>query len=125
MANASIIKFSIDLDQTMRTTFFVHTEISHFVIHPSFLPEELCHPSPCGQNMKCSVQNGVINCSCLPGFTGSPLGGCRHECESDGECGGQEFCKEFKCESSCSQCGQGATCVRTTNHRAVCECPKV
>ncbi|XP_037052037.1 neurogenic locus notch homolog protein 1-like isoform X1 [Bradysia coprophila] len=87
-------------------------------------PEELCHPSPCGQNTKCSAQNGVPTCSCLPGYTGSPLSGCRHECESDGECGSQEFCKDFRCQSSCSQCGDGATCVRTTNHRAVCECPK-
>lgn len=53
------------------------------------------------------------------------MSGCRHECESDGECGGQEFCKDFKCQSSCSQCGTGAQCSRVTNHRAVCECPKV
>lgn len=91
----------------------------------SVLLEELCHPSPCGANTKCSVVTGVPTCSCLPGFTGSPLSGCRHECESDGECGAQEFCKDFKCQSSCSQCGQGAQCMRTTNHRSVCECPKV
>lgn len=64
-------------------------------------------------------------CSCLSGFTGSPLSGCRHECESDSECGAQENCKDFRCTSACSQCGQGAQCTRVQNHRAVCECPKV
>lgn len=87
--------------------------------------EEQCRPSPCGQNTKCEVIGGTPTCSCLPGYTGSPLSGCRHECESDGECGGQEFCQNFKCASSCSQCGQGAQCARVNNHRAVCECPKV
>lgn len=87
--------------------------------------EEQCHPSPCGQNTKCEVVGGTPTCSCLHGYTGSPLSGCRHECETDGECGGQEMCKDFKCASSCSQCGQGAVCSRVTNHRAVCECPKV
>lgn len=86
--------------------------------------EELCHPSPCGQNTRCEVINNVPTCSCLTGFTGSPLSGCRHECESDHECGGQESCKEFRCQSACSQCGDGAQCVRVQNHRAVCECPK-
>lgn len=87
--------------------------------------EEQCHPSPCGQNTKCEVISGVPTCSCLAGFTGSPLSGCRHECESDGECGGQEMCKDFRCTSSCGQCGTGAQCSRVQNHRAVCECPKV
>lgn len=63
-------------------------------------------------------------CSCLAGYTGSPLSGCRHECESDHECGGQESCTNFRCTSACSQCGDGAHCVRVQNHRAVCECPK-
>lgn len=88
---------------------------------------ELCDPSPCGQNTKCTVVNGigVATCSCLPGFSGSPLSGCRHECESDGECLNEEYCKDFKCQPSALQCGQGAQCVRTINHRAVCECPEV
>lgn len=87
--------------------------------------EELCHPSPCGQNTKCEVINTTPTCSCLSGYVGNPLSGCRHECESDGECGSQEMCKDFKCQSSCSQCGTGAQCVRVANHRAICECPKV
>lgn len=59
------------------------------------------------------------------GYVGNPLSGCRHECESDGECGSQEFCKDFKCQQACSQCGISATCARVSNHRAICECPKV
>lgn len=59
------------------------------------------------------------------GYVGNPLSGCRHECESDGECGSQEHCKDFKCQQACQQCGVGASCVRVANHRAICECPKV
>lgn len=89
-----------------------------------FILEELCHPSPCGANTKCDVIGGQPTCSCLPSYTGSPLSGCRHECESDGQCGSQEYCNNFKCEKACSQCGKGASCTRVSNHRAVCECPK-
>ncbi|XP_063698652.1 neurogenic locus notch homolog protein 3 isoform X1 [Culicoides brevitarsis] len=87
-------------------------------------PEELCHPSPCGVNTNCQVINGVPTCTCLPGFVGQPITGCNHECESDSHCGPQEQCQNFKCVSSCNQCGKGAQCVRVSNHRAVCECPK-
>ncbi|XP_031625930.1 neurogenic locus notch homolog protein 1 isoform X2 [Contarinia nasturtii] len=91
-------------------------------------PEESCHTGgrwgPCGENTKCEVINGVPTCSCLRGYVGQPLSGCRHECESDYECGGQEFCKDFKCQQACSECGIGAQCVRVANHRAICECPK-
>lgn len=61
----------------------------------------------------------------ISGYVGNPLSGCRHECESDGECGSQENCKDFKCQQACTQCGIGASCVRVSNHRAICECPKV
>lgn len=87
--------------------------------------EEACRPSPCGQNTNCEVVAGRPTCSCIKGYVGNPLSGCRHECESDGECGNQEYCKEFKCQSACDQCGISAQCSRVTNHRAVCECPKV
>lgn len=46
-------------------------------------------------------------------------------CESDYDCGNQEFCQDFKCQQACSECGTGAQCVRVSNHRAICECPKV
>ncbi|XP_055307559.1 protein jagged-1-like isoform X2 [Sitodiplosis mosellana] len=91
-------------------------------------PEEGCHTGgqwgPCGANTKCEVVNGVPTCSCLRGYVGSPLSGCRHECESDYDCGSQQYCQDYKCQQSCSQCGVGAECVRVSNHRAVCECPK-
>lgn len=94
----------------------------------AYSTQESCHTGgpwgPCGQNTKCEVISGVPTCSCLKGYVGSPLSGCRHECESDYDCGSQEFCKDFKCHQSCTQCGIGAQCVRVSNHRAICECPK-
>ncbi|CAG9854642.1 unnamed protein product [Phyllotreta striolata] len=93
-----------------------------------FNPEELCHPSPCGPNTHCEVRNGVPSCSCLPGFhqtpSGAVVGGCRHECESDAECGPIQACVDFKCQNPClSQCGENAECETIANHRAVCKCP--
>lgn len=52
------------------------------------------------------------------------MSGCRHECDSDHECGSQEMCKDFKCVAACHQCGTGAQCSNVANHRAQCECPK-
>lgn len=63
-------------------------------------------------------------CSCLPTYIGNPVSGCKHECDSDNDCGPQEHCSGFKCIRSCSQCGKGANCVRVHNHKAVCECPE-
>ena len=53
----------------------------HFsIVHST---EESCHTGgqwgPCGVNTKCEVVNGVPTCSCLRGYVGSPLSGCRHE----------------------------------------------
>jgi len=90
----------------------------------SYSNQEACRPSPCGQNTNCEVVAGRPTCSCVKGYVGNPLSGCRHECESDGECGSQEYCKDFKCQSACDQCGISAQCSRVTNHRAICECPK-
>lgn len=45
--------------------------------------EEACHTGgpwgPCGQNTKCEVIGGVPTCSCLKGYVGSAINGCRHE----------------------------------------------
>lgn len=86
--------------------------------------EEQCHPSPCGLNTKCEVIKDIPTCSCLPGYVGNPLSGCRHECDHDGDCSARDMCKNFKCVPACEQCGIGATCNTVANHRAVCECPK-
>ncbi|GBP39332.1 hypothetical protein EVAR_24312_1 [Eumeta japonica] len=106
-------------------------------------PEEACHPSPCGVNTKCHVSNNQAVCTCLPGFRrlfkcirrhrhteirlrtqGSPLSGCRHECESDAECGAQQSCRDFKCVSPCGDCGVNADCETVAAHRAICKCPR-
>ncbi|KAI8442174.1 hypothetical protein MSG28_005781 [Choristoneura fumiferana] len=87
-------------------------------------PEEACHPSPCGLNTKCHVANNQAICTCLPGYRGSPLSGCRHECESDYDCGSQQSCRDFKCTSPCNDCGVSADCETVAAHRAVCKCPR-
>lgn len=88
--------------------------------------EELCNPSPCGPNTECNVINNVPTCSCLPGYRGQPLTGCRHECEADTDCSGSMFCKNYKCVHACESgvCGSGAHC-EVVNHRPVCKCPDV
>lgn len=90
------------------------------------VPEELCQPSPCGTNTKCEVINNTPTCTCLPGYVGSPLSGCRHECDSDYDCPSSQSCQNFKCISACTNgvCAPTANCV-VNNHRAVCSCPPV
>lgn len=64
-----------------------------------------------------------IPCSLNSVPQGNPIQGCRHECEHDSECGHQQHCSGFKCVNACDQCGKGADCKVSRNHRAVCECP--
>lgn len=86
--------------------------------------EAACKPSPCGENTQCEVINQVPVCTCLHGYRGSPLAGCRHECESDSECPQHLACSSsFRCESPC-KCGENAEC-QVINHQAKCTCPKV
>lgn len=86
--------------------------------------EAACKPSPCGENTQCEVINQVPVCTCLPGYRGSPLSGCRHECENDSECPQHLACSSsFRCESPC-KCGENAEC-QVVNHQAKCTCPKV
>lgn len=88
--------------------------------------EELCYPSPCGQNTKCEVINDVPVCTCLPGYFGSPSSGCRHECDSDYDCSPSQMCQQYKCTSACAAgtCAPTAICD-VNNHRPTCSCPKV
>lgn len=86
--------------------------------------EAACKPSPCGENTQCEVINEVPVCTCLPGYRGSPLAGCRHECDSDSECPQHLACSSsYRCESPC-KCGVSAEC-QVINHQAKCSCPKV
>merc|ERR1712106_1127364 len=65
-------------------------------------------------------------CRCKPTYIGNPLQGCRHECDSDGECGQSQTCdrQHYRCESACGNgvCGENANC-QAVNHRAQYTCP--
>ncbi|XP_058800730.1 neurogenic locus notch homolog protein 3-like isoform X2 [Phymastichus coffea] len=91
----------------------------------SYDPQAPCKkPDICGANSKCEVIGGTPTCSCLPGFVGSAIAGCRHECETDYECGEHRNCVGFRCEDPCqTACGSGANC-KVRAHRAVCTCPE-
>lgn len=94
-----------------------------YSIYSRILAEAACKPSPCGTNTKCEVVNKVPVCSCLPGYRGSPLIGCRHECESDSDCPSHLACSaSFRCENPC-KCGTNAEC-QVHNHQAICTCPR-
>lgn len=89
------------------------------------ISEAACKPSPCGDNTNCEVINEIPVCTCLPGYRGSPLVGCRHECESDADCASHLSCSSsFKCESPCIKCGENANCD-VLNHLPKCTCPNV
>ncbi|KAE8746353.1 hypothetical protein FOCC_FOCC007025 [Frankliniella occidentalis] len=91
---------------------------------PLSLAEELCTATTCGAHTRCDVINLVPTCSCLPGYKGSPLNGCHHECEADADCGRGQQCRDFTCQVACTSgtCGDNANC-EVRNHRAVCSCP--
>ena len=65
-------------------------------------------------------------CRCKNTYIGNPLQGCRHECDTDNECGQSQKCDRitYRCETACGQgvCGENANC-QAINHRAQCSCP--
>ena len=70
----------------------------------------MCSPTPCGGNTRCREESSRVVCSCLDGYFGNPLDGCRHECESDAECGFSTSCINFRCSDPCTACGVYADC---------------
>ncbi|KPJ11537.1 hypothetical protein RR48_08279 [Papilio machaon] len=101
--------------------------------HQSCVNQHCVNPceGACGVNANCDVRQHVPVCSCPAGYTGNPFTacrvadpGCRHECESDSDCGVQQSCRDFKCISPCSDCGVNADCETVAAHRAVCKCPR-
>lgn len=83
-------------------------------------PRDLCNPSPCGSNARCS--NGV--CSCLPEYNGDPYSGCRPECVLNNDCPRNKACLRNKCVDPCpGTCGENAIC-EVINHIPTCSCPE-
>ena len=84
------------------------------------LPKDLCNPSPCGINAKCS--NGI--CSCLPEYHGDPYTSCRPECVLNNDCPRNKACSRNKCVDPCpGTCGENALC-EVINHIPTCSCPE-
>jgi hypothetical protein len=82
------------------------------------IPRDLCNPSPCGANAKCS--NGV--CTCLSDYHGDPYKGCRPECVLNNDCPRNRACLRNKCVDPCpGTCGDNARC-EVINHIPTCSC---
>src|SRR5207245_705861 len=48
-------------------------------------PINPCAPSPCGPNSQCQSYGGTPQCTCHPGYSGSPPN-CRPECIINSDC---------------------------------------
>lgn len=83
------------------------------------IPADLCNPSPCGPNAKCS--NGT--CTCLSDFQGNPYLECRPECVLNSDCPRDQACSRNKCINPCmGACAANALC-NVINHIPMCSCP--
>ena len=56
-----------------------------------YMCQEMCTPNPCENNGTCTVKNGIVQCECLPCFTGNRCetiasNGPGTTCESDTDC---------------------------------------
>ncbi|KAI4480699.1 hypothetical protein M0802_014155, partial [Mischocyttarus mexicanus] len=86
---------------------------------PTIITANLCNPSPCGPNAKCS--NGT--CTCLPDFQGNPYQECRPECVLNSDCLRDQACSRNKCINPCiGACAVNALC-NVINHIPMCSCP--
>lgn len=84
--------------------------------------KDVCIPTPCGPNSRCTDVNNQPICACLSGYYGSPPS-CRPECISQSDCSLSKTCINQKCIDPCpGTCGYNAEC-RVINHNAVCQCP--
>ncbi|KAF0298053.1 Neurogenic locus notch 1 [Amphibalanus amphitrite] len=86
------------------------------------VPTNPCAPSPCGANAQCKDNGLVAVCSCLAGYQGDPVSGCRPECVTHAECPSSKACVAQKCVDPCpGLCGANARC-RVQNHNPLCDC---
>lgn len=82
--------------------------------------DNLCNPSPCGENAECLEGK----CSCHPEYQGDPYSGCRPECLQSSECNRNEACINNKCRNPCpGTCAINAEC-NVVNHIPMCSCPE-
>lgn len=90
----------------------------------SEVPKDPCNPSPCGINANCKVFNNRAECTCYPGYYGSPHVECSPECIINTDCPKYLSCVNQKCVDTCpGSCGVNAVCDMI-NHKAVCTCSR-
>ncbi|XP_031635513.1 neurogenic locus notch homolog protein 1-like, partial [Contarinia nasturtii] len=83
--------------------------------------DDPCYPNPCGLYSQCQAFGNYPQCSCLPGFYGSPPN-CHHECVLSSDCATNKACIRNHCVNPCpGLCAVYAQC-NVINHFAVCTC---
>lgn len=89
------------------------------------LADDPCSPNPCGNNAICTVNNGLVRCTCIPPYIGNPyVGGCKPECIINADCSSHLACLNQHCRDPCpGVCGANAQCD-VANHIPVCSCLK-
>ena len=82
---------------------------------------------PCANNFCGPFSNqrnigSQCQCSCLPGYIGSPPG-CRPECIVSSDCPQNKACLNQKCTDPCDgRCGLSSRCT-VISHHPICSCP--
>ncbi|KAK8736643.1 hypothetical protein OTU49_017434, partial [Cherax quadricarinatus] len=84
-------------------------------------PRSPCAGDPCGPNAICREVSLQHQCSCQPGYMGTPPA-CRPECVVHAECSTLMACVNNRCVDPCKgTCGIQSQC-RVINHNPVCSC---
>lgn len=76
------------------------------------VPQDPCHPSPCGSNAICTSRNGAGSCKCIPDHFGDPYTGCRPECVVNG----MSLCNLMRFENKSKSNLSFQRIVLTTRH---------
>merc|ERR1719341_3125779 len=132
----SLVLLSSSLPVRCQQFIAAHWEADHTAVRVSRFNRNLqdpgspCHPSPCGPNTECMVNNGGNPiCRCVPGFTPAPdtITGCKPECVIDPDCRMGYVCRANRCAAKpdpCqpNPCGPGAQCNVNPAGNAICTC---
>lgn len=93
----------------------------NFKIIAENISRDPCIPNPCGSNSVCKNNRGVVSCSCVSDYIGTPPN-CRPECTVNSECEVSKSCINHKCADPClGVCGQNSIC-KVINHAPICSC---